>query len=232
MYTITFNGSTAKENNIYIVKRPSIPAPKRRVTTTAVPGRDGALIEFDGSYEPITIPVSMNFISDSADDWAEDFRTAKDWLSATGCKLVFGDDGDYFYNVYYCEITTAERTAKRLGSFTAEFVCAPYKYLYSGLEEYSYSEVLSNPYALCHPTYLITGVGECDLTVNGNTLTAWITSNITIDTERMIAYTDDGEVSNTSVSGNYDELYLESGTNTITVTSGFTLTVIPNWRCL
>ena len=37
---------------------------------------------------------------------------------------------------------------------------------------------------------------------------------------------------NTSVSGDYEELYLKPGENEISITQGFTLTVIPNWRRL
>ena len=54
--------------------------------------------------------------------------------------------------------------------------------------------------------------------------------NITIDTERMIAYRTDGAMQNTAVSGDYEDLYLLEGANQIVITSGFGLKVIPNWR--
>ena len=82
------------------------------------------------------------------------------------------------------------------------------------------------------PIYKITGNGPCTLTVNGKTMTATVTDNISIDTERMITYDSSGNLKNTSVSGNYEDLYLQPGENTVTVSSGFTCTVIPNWRCL
>ena len=62
-------------------------------------------------------------------------------------------------------------------------------------------------------------------------MTANVAENLTIDTDRMIAYRSDGTLSNTKVSGNYEDLYLKPGENKIEFTGG-TLAVVPNWRCL
>ena len=181
-------------------------------------------------YKPSTNDVSMNFKS-AAGTWHDAYRAAKGWLTGSGW-LYFSDDEEHWYKVLYCLIAEPERVYRLLGRFTARFVCDPYQYLVSGMEEYDPDDVLENDYAVCHPTYLIIGVGDCTLTVNGNEMSAYITNNLYIDTDRQLAYTTDGEVSNTAVSGDYEELYLKEGTNTISVTSGYTLTVIPNWRCL
>ena len=69
------------------------------------------------------------------------------------------------------------------------------------------------------------------LTVNGKTMTADVGQNITIDTDRELAYRKD-KLSNTAVSGKYDDLYLQAGENEITITEGCDLNIIPNWRCL
>lgn len=107
-------------------------------------------------------------------------------------------------------------------------------FLVSGKREYDYQsrEIQYNPYDICHPIYKITGNGICTLTVNGKAMKATVGQNLTIDTERMIAYRKDGTMMNTSVSGDYEDLYLKPGENEISITQGFTLTVIPNWRRL
>ena len=64
---------------------------------------------------------------------------------------------------------------------------------------------------------------EADITVN---------QDITIDTDRMIAYNSEMTNQSTLVSGYYEDLYLQEGQNEISITSGFNLTVIPNWRTL
>ena len=56
--------------------------------------------------------------------------------------------------------------------------------------------------------------------------------NLTIDTDRMIAFREDGTVNNIAVSGDYEDLYLKEGDNQISITSGFALKVIPNWRSI
>ena len=69
------------------------------------------------------------------------------------------------------------------------------------------------------------------------TLICWATvnlvgQNVTIDTELMIAYRMDGTMENTSVTGDYEDLYLKPGYNEIEITEGFEAKVIPNWRSL
>lgn len=230
MYTIVFNGEDCTRYGIIPVRRPSVPAPEVRIKETEVPGRDGLLVENHGTYAPITIPVAFNFL-DKADRWMSTYRKAKKWLSGSGW-LVLGDDQEYMYKVYYCNITDTERTSRRLGNFTAEFVCYPYAFLVEGAKEYIASAVRYNPYSVSHPVYRITGEGICTLTVNGNTMTANVGQNLTIDTERMLAYRIDGTMQNTKVTGDYEDLYLLEGDNIISITPGFRLSVIPNWRCL
>lgn len=228
MYNISFKGTNCSGFGIIPERRPSVPAPEIRVTETEIPGRDGVLVETDGCFGTITIPVEFNYLV-PPDKWMDAFRKAKRWLTGTGW-LVLGDDQEYMYKVLYVKITDAERTSRRLGKFTAEFTCDPYSYLVSGQQEHSVTDVLYNPYMLSHPVYKITGEGVCTLTVNGNTMSANVGQNITIDTELMIAYREDGTMQNTEVTGDYEKLYLQEGENTITVTSGFEVTVQPNWR--
>ena len=48
----------------------------------------------------------------------------------------------------------------------------------------------------------------------------------------MIAYRTDGTMQNTSLTGDYEDLYLIEGENKVSITSGFVLKIIPNWRYL
>ena len=82
------------------------------------------------------------------------------------------------------------------------------------------------------PVYKITGNGGCTLTVNGKAMKATVGQNLTINTELMIAYRTDGTLQNGKVTGDYEDLYLLEGENQISITKGFDLKVIPNWRCI
>lgn len=228
MYDIEYNGRSGRSYGIIPVRRPSVPAPEPRVTETEIPGRDGALIETDGAYELIEIPIEFNFLR-PPDQWMGVYHEAKKWLSGSGW-LKLGDYQSDLYKVLYIRIADTERASRRLGKFTAEFVCDPYAYIADGQKEKAISEVEYNPYATSHPIYKIKGSGTATLTVNGKIMKATVSGEITIDTDRMIAYNASGVGQNTALSGDYEDLYLIEGDNTITVTSGFTVTVIPNWR--
>lgn len=228
MYSVSFKGANCLEYGLLPVRRPDIPAPELRVTETEIPGRDGVLTESDGDYAPITISIEFNFMR-SPDTWASAFRAAKKWLHGSG-KLELSDDQDYFYRVYYCKIDDCERTSRKIGKFTVEFYCQPYMYQKDGETEVENPISLYNFGAVSHPIYKITGEGMCTLTVNGKSMTANVGQNITIDTDAMLAYREDGTLQNTSVTGDYENLYLAEGENTISVTDEFEFVVIPNWR--
>lgn len=228
MYNISYKGTNCSLFGIIPVRRPSVPAPEIRVTETEIPGRDGVLVETDGCFGTITIPVEFNYLV-PPDKWMDAYRKAKRWLTGSGW-LILGDDQEYMYKVYYCKITDTERTSRRLGNFTAEFVCHPYAFLVDGQQEYDIADVEYNPYMVSHPTYIIFGSGACTLTVNGKTMTATVNQQITIDTERMIAYNAQMINQSSLISGDYEDLYIKEGDNTITVSEGFEMKVIPNWR--
>lgn len=230
MYDIMYNGDTGVKYGIIPARRPSVPAPEIRATETEIPGMDGVLIENDNTYAPITIPVEFNFLV-PADKWMDAYRKAKRWLTGSGW-LILGDDQEYMYKVYYCKITDTERTSRRLGNFTAEFTCYPYTFISSGQREYEIRDVGYNPYMISHPIYIITGSGACTLTVNGKSMKGTINQGITIDTDRMIAYNSQIVNQSNLLSGNYEDLYLLEGDNTISVSSGFSVKIIPNWRVL
>lgn len=227
-YSIAFNGGRCEEYGIHPVTRPNIPAPQRDIEVLEIPGKSGILTKDNKRYGAIEIPVAFNFYA-RPDEWCAVFRDAKRWLSGSG-ELEFSDDPDCFYKVYYVTITDSEREMKRIGRFNVNFTCDPFSYLKDGRREYGISDVLYNPYSTSHPAYKITGEGVCYLTVNNKSMRANVGQNLTIDTDRMIAFREDGTINNIAVSGDYEDLYLKEGDNQISITSGFSLKVIPNWR--
>ena len=230
MYDIEFNGKSGRDFCVIPARRPSVPAPILRVTETEIPGMDGTLTEIDGTYGNIVIPVEFNFLVQS-NKWMDAFRKAKKWLTGSG-KLILGDDQSFFYKVIYCNITDTERTSRRLGNFTAEFTCYPYAFLIDGQREFDPEDAMYNPYMLSKPIYKIAGSGSCNLVINGNTMKVTVNQEITIDSEKMIAYNQEMVNQSNLLSGDYEELYLLEGANTINISEGFSLSVIPNWRTL
>ena len=231
MFYFTFKNINNKTLGLEVATRPSIPAPVQRGEYIQIAGRDGSLLNTDGTYENIEITVEMNTVSSRASLWNTNLRRAKNWLRGSGV-LRFSDDPDVFFRVKAAGVGEVSRRAKRGGDFTAVFVCEPFTYYNAGTKEMTAQEAGFNPYYTCRPIYRITGNGTCTLTVNGKTMTALVGQNLTIDTEKLIAYRTDGTLQNTAVTGDYDDLILQPGENAIAITNGFTLTVQPNYRSL
>lgn len=228
------------ELGLLVKERPSVPAPAKRIQTVRVAGRDGDLIIDEGLYDSIVIPIKFNFMAKRPDEWMETFREAKRWLQGHG-NLYFSDDIDWFFIARYVQITDTERTSRRLGNFTAEFTCDPYMYHRSGQASIDLESggELYNPWSLSHPAYFINGIGEGTLTVNGNEV-QFISSSpspiasgyLRIDTNLMRTSGYAGNPANKAISGNYEDLYLNPGRNTVSISSGFTVSVTPNWRTI
>ncbi len=232
-YDLEYAGGTSEEHHVKIMDRPNIPAPVFNYKEIKVPGRDGVMYCREETVEDIAINVQMNFTG-SPMEWFEYVRETRAWLLQDGRhKLKFGDDLEHFYRVKKVEVSETERECRVLGKFTAIFFCYGYSYFNSGIEKYSMEEASYNPYHTSHPIYIIRGEGVCNLKVNGKSMTVRnVGQNVTIDTELMIAYRTDGTVENTAVSGDYEDLYLKPGYNELQITNGFSVEVIPNWRCL
>ena len=230
-YEVEYKNEGSRMHGLLPVRRPSIPAPERRVTETEIEGRDGVLVEDGETWEPLVIPVEFNFMT-APERWGETYRDAKKWLLKDTGNLKFQDDPSCFYKVMFCRITESERTSRKIGRFTAEFTCDPYTYMISGLQEMDPSEMIFNYGEISKPIYKITGNGNCILTVNGKNMKATVEENLIIDTDLMIAYRKDGEMKNTMIIGNYEDLYLQEGDNMVSITESFGLKIIPNWRCI
>lgn len=231
-FNVIFNNTIDKDLGIKCVKRPNIPSPTRQYIEREIPGRDGKLYEDLGTYDDIEIDIQYNFVSN---DWNETFRGVKSWINnIKDRKLIFTDDANYFYIVKKANIESSERVIKRIGRFTIKFICKPFMFLEEGLNPVTVNNSLTiyNYGCISQPEYKITGNGNCTLTVNGETMVANIGGNLTINTELMLAYRQDGTMQNTAVTGDYKDLYLQEGSNTISITNGFILNVIPNWRGL
>lgn len=232
MFYFTLDGEPSFRHKITVAYRPDFPAPEPRYTDTQVPGRDGTLTEFDGTYSDINVDVEMNYIT-NPQNWHAAWRDVKRYLLKGGIReLRFSDDLSFYYKCKKVVLGTNEREFRHTAAFTATFTLAPYEYLTDGKERYPYQVCAFNRYELCKPIYFITGEGMCTLTVNGNEMTANVGQNLTIDTDLQLAYRTDGTLQNTEVTGDFDELYLLPGENTISVTDGFDLKIQPNWRCL
>lgn len=230
-FDVLIDGTSCNSMGILCVKRPDFPAPQKRYNELEILGRDGKLYQDTGLYEDVDIPIEFNYM-DQAQNWGERWREAKSFfLGAKTLKL--SDDSSVFWKVKKVYLSDNRRNSNRIGRFSVNFVLDPYTYLESGNGLYTAAQITENIYELSKPDYLIEGEGVCTLTVNGNEMTANVGQNLTIDTYREVSYrTDSGANNNIAVSGDYEGLFLPTGSVEISITSGFELKIRPNWRCV
>lgn len=231
MYDIRFKDETCEMHGTFIRQRPNISVPQEEVEKFRVAGRDGILT--GRRYRPpmdIYIPMNFRVYKEFEERWADRFRDLRRWLCGSG-ELIQSDDQNYFLKVLNVQIEESERIIKKYGRFTAHFTCDPYFYRIDGRNEYSITDerILYNRFDESHPSYVFTGSsGTRTLTVNGHEVSITINGKTIVDTDRMITYTTaDMKLRNTRLTGDYEDLYLLPGDNTI---EGTGVTVIPNWR--
>lgn len=224
-YSIQYKDCTSDNFGIFLYDYPEFSGAEKNYDEQSVAGRLGNLVGKDISKGNLEITCTFSVLHPS---FMAEIREIKRWLSGTG-ELILSDSPEVYYAVQKVNYGSIERELRHYGRFVATFVCTPFEYLMEGKRECEIREALFNPYCVCRPVYKITGEGICSLTVNGNTMTADIGQNLTIDTERMMAYRTDGAFQNTSVTGDYEGMHLKEGENEITITNGFDMKIIPNW---
>ena len=231
-YFLVYNDKTNLDVMARIEARPSKPAPQLEIEEVFIPGASKTLYREKG-YKPIEIEVSMNFIAKNPSEWDNHWRKIKKWLLSKGSqKLQFSDDLEGYYKVEYVIIDTPERIVRKGGSFQCTFVCDPFFYI--NTEEELLTSSIYNDFDLdSRPIYRIVGNGELTLKVNSKTIKVNVGQETTINCDLGLCYRD-GVINNSSLTGNYEDLYLKPGENTfaLTPTTGFSVFVQPNWRCL
>lgn len=229
-YDIYIDDKSCVLYKIYPVKRPNLETPSKKYREYDILGRNGKLYEDLGLYEDIPLEIEFNYMT-SKDLWFETFRQCKKiFLNAK--TISFRDDFDFYYKIKKVEIETNQRITKKIGKFIVYFTLDPYSYKKDGLLEHTLTQCLYNQYEVSHPVYKINGEGICHLIVNGTDCECNIGQNLIINTDLMISYKEDGTSQNTAINQNYEDLYLVEGKNTIEITDGFELSIIPNWRCI
>lgn len=241
-YYFKFNNKNSDDIHVLVKKRPNIPIAKRKITTQAVYGHNGAVVYDEEAYEDIEITVACNF-ADSI-SFQERTRIIKDWLmNISDEKLTFSDDLDYFYKVKYVNCDEIARAIRRFGSFEIKFTCDPFLYAYSGQQTITKTETsfefLNNGYKAVPYMKIYGNTASSSsiltVTVNDNQfMLSNITDYVEIDSEIMDCFK--GSIAkNTYMNGDFP--VFESGENMISfdTANGFTFNkveIIPRWRYL
>lgn len=225
MYYIEFNNKKSTYfTGLSVITRPVIPIPQRRYEEIDVEGRDGIDYRNIGTIDDINITVNFNLRS-TQESIHKILTEIKHWLfSNSGInELILSDNKEYFYKVKKVTMTDVSRTTKRIYAFSVTFCCEGYTYDYNSCHnaiDCGVETTVNIPPLVTEakPEYIITCDDICELIVNGKQCrTNPIDGKIRIDTKNELCYKSDGNIDNSMLSGEYDNLYLFSGQNTVSV---------------
>ena len=196
---------------LLIQELPPISKPLMRTQVTQIDGRDGDIVTPLGyaAYDKkMKIGLFGDFIIDDVISY----------FDSSG-QVTFSNESDKYYNYQILQQIDFKRLF-RFREAEVTFHVQPYKYsAVEGVLSLSGSSpvnVVNIGNTVAKPIITLTGSGNVELSINGNhVLTVNLDSgNVTIDSERMNAY-NGTTLMNRYVIGDYDEIGLQPGNNTV-----------------
>lgn len=229
---IILNGISSNTiSGLLISTLPSISKPKQRTQTEEIDGRDGDIVTTLG-YSAYNKEFDIGLYGDF------DINEVITYFNSSGT-VTFSNEEDKYYNYQILEQIDYEKLI-RFKTANIKMHVQPFKYsAVEGTRTFNITtqdEITINNSGnyVSKPVIQITGSGTINLYVNTyEVLVINLDANgetITIDTANMEAYNQStGELMNRKVTGNYDNLYLNSGRNTISWTGTITEIEITNY---
>lgn len=230
---IIINGQSSMEvNGLLISELPPITKPQMRVTAEEIDGRAGDIVTelgFSAYDKEMSIGLAGQY----------DIDDVIDFFNQSG-KITFSNEPDKFYNFAQYDAIDFEKLI-RFKTAKVKFHVQPFKF---GLNESEKTFVFSssatsgelsirnNGNYPSRPQITLTGSGNVNLSINGaQVMVINMTQNpvITLDSTAMNAYAPDNSLMNRQVTGNYDNLVLKSGRNTISYSGTLTQIAVNNY---
>ena len=230
---IIINGQSSLElNGLIISELPPITKPMQRVMAEEIDGRDGDIVTplgFSAYDKEIVIGLYDEY----------DIDEVIDFFNQSG-KITFSNEPDKYYNFAQYNGIDFEKLV-RFKTATVGFHCQPFKYaLNEGEQTFDFSSsatsgelsIRNNGNYPSRPQIKLTGSGTVNLSINGaQVMVINMIGNpvIILDATEMNAYSPDNMLLNRQVTGNYDNLVLKSGKNTISYTGSLTEIAVNNY---
>lgn len=206
-----------------------------KVEPLSVPGRNGTLHYFDGSYENVTGKASCFVLGKNMVPQALS-AIAKWTMLEPGChRLETTDEIEYFRLASVVSGPETEIRIKTIAPFSIEFDCGPQKFLKSGERPLRVASGMKmiNHWFPSLPLISVSGAGEGTLTIGKYTIQFLDTFSgpLTFDCESQNAFTGtdnkNGEIKTEAM------VRLESGENEIQFSGGVeSVTITPRWWTL
>lgn len=209
---------------LLVTELPPISKPLVRTQVDVIDGRDGDIVTklgYSAYDKPVKIGLTQNYNIDEIIKY----------FDSEGL-VTFSNEPDKVYRYAIYEQIDYERL---LRFRTADILLhvQPYKYVKDEIEqEFELTEspatvkVFNAGNIYSRPRFSITGSGTVNLALNGAQVLVIdfgeTSQTITIDLEEMNAYYNDNSLANRAITGNYDNINLNIGSNTFTITGSAT----------
>ncbi|XZH43583.1 distal tail protein Dit (plasmid) [Clostridium perfringens] len=234
-FSFNFNNKNSWTDFKIKILEITIPFPQEKKSTVKIPGGED-LVEVEGGYEDITIPVKMDILDKRMIETK--YREIKRWLSfIEDDHFILSDDLGFFYKVKMIDLKEFLTEFQACGTATVNFTCSPYLYSINGEYEIDFENNLFNEFPLnAEPVYKIVGNGTIKLNINSKVVTIDLADEIIIDIPRKLTLRN-GKIEGKRKKGKWEDLELIPGDNNLSyeLTPETTLesfTMIPNWRTL
>lgn len=197
-----------------------ITKPQVRTRIETVDGRDGDIVTplgFEAYDKVVKIGLANNYNIDDIIDF----------FNSSGV-VTFSNEPDKYYRFAIYSIINFERLI-RFRTAEVTFHVQPFKFSASeGTKKFYFDSATSGSLTIrnngniySRPIFKITGSGDINISLNGSEilrLSLGAVQTIIIDSEQMNAYSSEGILLNRLVAGNYDNIKLNVGQNTISFT--------------
>ena len=229
---IILNGVNSNTiTGLLISTLPPLTKPKQRTQIEEIDGRDGDIITKLG-YSAYNKDVEIGLYGDY------DVNEVIQYFNSEGT-VTFSNEEDKYYNYQIIDQIDYEKLI-RFKKAKVKMHVQPFKYsTVEGTRTFNITSeeeitINNNGNYVSRPVVSITGSGTINLSVNGyEVLVIELGENsttITIDTANMEAYNPNtSALMNRDVTGNYDNLYLNAGSNTISWTGTVTQIQVTNY---
>lgn len=224
------DGESSLQYGISMQGRPSFSSPVPKIEKVTVPGRNGDLISFDGSYENVQAEIRCFILKNTVYDFVSDANT---WLSIPGYrKLSYDGDDEAYRLARITNLADVSVRMKLLNPFVLNFDCKPQRFLLSGEETY---EMDSSGSLYCPgvgglPLVRIFGTGT--VVINGKSIVVTSVSEyVDVDCDTQNAYKLGDNKNSTIQCSDFPKM--QNGENVITISSGISkIEITPRWFTL
>lgn len=169
--TLTFDGRSSSEFNVYITGEGVFNAPERAVEMISIPGRNGAFALDYGRFENIEVTYNCGIAGDDDADFASAISDFRNWLCSRNGYVRLSDDynaGEYRMAIYKSGLEVTAENLKA-GEFPVVFECKPQRFLTSGETAVAVTsgDTITNPTLFdSRPMVEVTGYGNINLGID------------------------------------------------------------------